>query len=71
MAWQRGRSFSQDLRERVLAADDLTSRQAAERFLRHQSAAAAGPHGQRFCQASRLSQVTPAGGFGGSATARG
>lgn len=32
MAWQRGRSYSQDLRERVLAADDLTSRQAAERF---------------------------------------
>jgi len=32
MAWQRGRSYSQDLRERVLAADDLTSRQAAARF---------------------------------------
>jgi transposase len=32
MAWQRGRSYSQDLRERVLAADELTSRQAAARF---------------------------------------
>ena len=32
MAWQRGRSYSQDLRERVLAANDLTSRQAAARF---------------------------------------
>jgi transposase len=32
MAWRRGRSYSQDLRERVLAADGLTSRQAAERF---------------------------------------
>jgi transposase len=32
MVWQRGRSYSQDLRERVLAADGLTSRQAAERF---------------------------------------
>ena len=32
MAWQRGQSYSQDLRERVLAADDLTARQAAARF---------------------------------------
>jgi transposase len=32
MAWRRGRSYSQDLRDRVLAADALTSRQAAERF---------------------------------------
>jgi transposase len=32
MAWQRGQSYSQDLRERVLAADDLTSREVAERF---------------------------------------
>ncbi len=32
MAWQRGRSYSQDLRERVLAADELSARQAAERF---------------------------------------
>jgi transposase len=32
MAWQWGRSYSQDLRERVLAADDLTPRQAAARF---------------------------------------
>ena len=32
MAWQHGRSYSQDLRDRVLAADALTSRQAAARF---------------------------------------
>jgi transposase len=32
MAWQRGRSYSQDLRERVLAADDLTCAQAAARY---------------------------------------
>jgi transposase len=32
MAWHRGRSYSQDLRERVLAANDLSARQAAERF---------------------------------------
>lgn len=32
MAWQRGRSYSQDLRDRVLAADDLSSRAAAARF---------------------------------------
>ena len=32
MAWHRGQSYSQDLRERVLAANDLTSRQAAARF---------------------------------------
>ena len=32
MAWRRGVSYSQDLRDRVLAADDLTARQAAKRF---------------------------------------
>jgi transposase len=32
MAWQRGCSYSQDLRERVLSADELTARQAAARF---------------------------------------
>jgi transposase len=32
MAWQRGQSYSQDLRERVLGADELTARQAAARF---------------------------------------
>jgi transposase len=32
MAWQRGRSYSQDLRDRVLAADELSARQAAQRF---------------------------------------
>ena len=32
MVWQRGRSYSQDLRDRVLAADDLSSRAAAARF---------------------------------------
>ena len=32
MAWQRGRSYSQDLRERVLESDGLTCAQAAERY---------------------------------------
>ena len=32
MAWQRGRSYSQDLRERVLECDGLTCAQAAERY---------------------------------------
>lgn len=32
MAWQRGRSYSQDLRERVLAADGLTCAQVAARY---------------------------------------
>ncbi len=32
MGWTRGRSYSQDLRERVLAADELSARQAAARF---------------------------------------
>ena len=32
MAWRRGQTYSQDLRDRVLAAAALTARQAAERF---------------------------------------
>jgi transposase len=32
MAWRRGQCYSQDLRDRVLAADHLTARQAAARF---------------------------------------
>ena len=32
MAWRRGRSYSQDLRDRVLVVDDLSARQVAERF---------------------------------------
>jgi transposase len=32
MAWRRGQAYGQDLRDRVLAATDLTLRQAAERF---------------------------------------
>lgn len=32
MAWRRGQTYSQDLRDRVLAAEKLTARQAAERF---------------------------------------
>ena len=32
MAWGRGQTYSQDLRDRVLAAEKLTARQAAERF---------------------------------------
>ena len=32
MSWRRGQAYAPDLRERVLAATDLTLRQAAERF---------------------------------------
>lgn len=32
MAWRRGQAYSQDLRDRVLAADDLSAREAAEQF---------------------------------------
>jgi len=32
MSWRRGQAYSQDLRDRVLAADDLSARQAAARF---------------------------------------
>lgn len=32
MGWRRGRAYGQDLRDRVLAATDLTLRQVAERF---------------------------------------
>lgn len=32
MTWRRGQTYSQDLRDRVLAAGTLTARQAAERF---------------------------------------
>lgn len=32
MGWVRGRSYAQDLRDRVLAVDELSSRDAAERF---------------------------------------
>jgi transposase len=31
-SWRRGQAYSQDLRERVLAADDHSARPAAERF---------------------------------------
>lgn len=32
MTWRRGQTYGQDLRERVLAASELTARQAAARF---------------------------------------
>jgi transposase len=32
MSWRRGQTYSQDLRDRVLAAETLSARQAAERF---------------------------------------
>jgi transposase len=31
-SWRRGQAYSQDLRERVLAANELSARQAAARF---------------------------------------
>jgi len=32
LSWRRGQAYSQDLRERVLAAEGLSARQAATRF---------------------------------------
>lgn len=32
MGWRRGQAYSQDLRDRVLAAEDESAREAAERF---------------------------------------
>lgn len=32
MGWRRGQAYSQDLRDRVLAADEESAREAAERF---------------------------------------
>ena len=32
VSWRRGQAYSQDLRERVLSADTLSAREAAERF---------------------------------------
>jgi len=32
MSWRRGQAYSQDLRDRVLAANTLSAREAAERF---------------------------------------
>jgi transposase len=32
LSWQRGRAYSQDLRERVLVANELSARAAADRF---------------------------------------
>ena len=32
MSWRRGQTYSQDLRDRVLAANTLSARQAADRF---------------------------------------
>jgi hypothetical protein len=32
MSWRRGQTYSQDLRDRVLGANTLSARQAAERF---------------------------------------
>ena len=31
-SWRRGQAYSQDLRERVLAANELSAREAATRF---------------------------------------
>jgi transposase len=32
MAWRRGQAYSQDLRDRILAADDESAREVAERY---------------------------------------
>lgn len=71
MGWRRGRAYGQDLRDRVLAATDLTLRQVAERFavspsyvskvrarLRRTGRATPGP--QRNHVPSRLAPLTEA-----------
>ncbi len=65
MGWRRGQTYSQDLRDRVLGADRLTARQAAERFgvsvsyvvkvrQRLSRAGSASPRAQKPCQARKL-----------------
>jgi transposase len=65
MAWRRGQTYSQDLRDRVLAAEGLTSRQASERFgvsvsyvvkarQRLAQTGSAAPRPQKPCQARKL-----------------
>jgi len=65
MAWRRGQPYSQDLRDRVLGADTLTARQAAERFgvsvsyvikarQRLARAGSAAPRPQKPCTARKL-----------------
>src|SRR6478735_1317070 len=65
MAWRRGQTYSQDLRDRVLGADTLTARQAAARFgvsvsyvvkarQRLTRAGSASPRPQKPCQSRKL-----------------
>jgi transposase len=65
MAWRRGQTYSQDLRDRVLGADTLTARQAAARFgvsvsyvvkarQRLTRAGSASPRPQKPCQTRKL-----------------
>jgi transposase len=65
MAWRRGQTYSQDLRDRVLGADQLTARQAAARFgvsvsyvvkarQRLARTGSATPRPQKPCQARKL-----------------
>src|SRR5271169_7210695 len=65
MAWRRGQTYSQDLRDRVLAADRLTARQVADRFevsvsyvvkarQRLARAGSAAPRPQKPCQPRKL-----------------
>jgi transposase len=65
MAWRRGQTYSQDLRERVLAATALSARQVAERFgvsvsyvvkarRRLALTGASTPRPQKPCQARKL-----------------
>ena len=65
MGWRRGQTYSQDLRDRVLGADRLTARQAAERFgvsvsyvvkvrQRLSRAGSASARPQKPCQARKL-----------------
>ena len=65
MAWRRGQTYSQDLRDRVLAANDLSARQAAARFgvsasyvikvrQRRERIGSVAPRPQKPCQARKL-----------------
>lgn len=71
MGWRRGQTYSQDLRDRVLASDDLTARQAASRFevsvwyvvkarQRRALTGSVTPRPQKPCVARRLVHLHPA-----------
>ena len=71
MAWRRGQTYSQDLRDRVLAAGHLTARQAAQHFAvstsyvvkarqRRRSTGSAAPRPQKPSVGHKLAHLHPA-----------